>query len=355
MILTLLSTYSFAALITSASAMSEVNYHHIASLPSHNLLVTANEKDLVEDDSVRAHAMAYQPADYLQFTSSSVEELIGWGAISGMVADAKQAGKVYAVNDSFYKMQPTIFEIDTRQKPAQITKVIPVTRGGLPAQKLDMEGITLDGKGGFWIASEGRTGRNIPHALYNINAKGEITAEVGLPKALMKVEKRFGFEGITRVGDTLWMAVQREWKDDPKRHVKLMAYNTKTGEWGAVHYPITESKRGWVGLSEITAHGDYAYIIERDNQLGDAALIKRVYKVALADMKPAKLGGRLPVVKKQLVRDLVPDFKSFNGNVQEKVEGLAVDVNGEMFICTDNDGEDDSSGETLFWSAGKVK
>jgi len=331
----------------------------LVAIPSRNLLVSANEKDFIEDGGVRAHVMVYQyqdaPAVYPTLTSAGADELIGWGAISGMVADADTAGKIYAVNDSFYSMQPTFFEIDATQTPAKIIKAIRVTRGGAPAQKLDMEGITLDGKGGFWIASEGRTDRVIPHALYNVNAEGQIKAEIGIPAELMAVEKRFGFEGITKVGDTLWMPVQREWKDDPKHHVKLVAYNTKTKEWGAVHYPKATPKTGWIGLSEIVAHGDYAYIIERDNQIGAAAVTKKIYRVALADMKPAKLGGALPVVKKELVRDLIPDLQSFNGYVQDKVEGLAIDADGEMFVSTDNDGIDDHSGETFFWSVGKVK
>lgn len=331
----------------------------IVAIPSRNLLVTANEKDLVEDNGIRAHVMIYEyqnaPANYPQLTSAGAEELIGWGAISGMVADAKTAGKLYAVNDKFYAMQPTIFEIDATQKPARITKAIPVTRDGSPAQKLDMEGITLDDKGGFWIASEGRTDRDVPHALYNVNAKGEIQQEIELPPELITIEKRFGFEGITKVGDTLWMSVQREWKDDPKHHVKLVSYNIETKKWGAVHYPKTEPEKGWVGLSEITAYGDYAYIIERDNQIGATAITKKIYRVALTEMKPVKLGGKLPIVRKELVRDLIPDLQSFKGYVQEKVEGLAVDVTGEIFVSTDNDGVDDHSGETFFWSIGKAK
>ena len=109
---------------------------------------------------------------------------------------------------------------------------------------------------GFWLASEGRSDRVILHALYNVNAKSAIKKEVGLPPELMAVEKRFGFEGITRIDDTLWMAVQREWKDDPKHHVKLVVYNPETKKWGAVLYPKASPEKGWVGLSEITAHGD---------------------------------------------------------------------------------------------------
>ena len=72
-------------------------------------------------------------------------------------------------------------------------------------------------------------------------------------------------------------------------------------------------------------------------------------------MVPAPLGGDLPVVSKEEVRDLIPDLKSLtNGYVVDKVEGLAFDAAGDAWIVTDNDGVDDSSGETLFWSPGKL-
>jgi len=329
------------------------------AIPSRNLFVTANEADLIEDGGVRSHVMIYELQDavpaYPQLTSAGADELIGWGAISGMVADTN--GIVWAVNDSFYGFQPTIFKIDTTTTPATIIDQIPVTRqNGDPAQKIDMEGITLDGEGGFYIASEGRTGRVIPHAIYHVNADGVIQfrdGEIGLPPELMAVERRFGFEGITKVGDTLWMAVQREWADDPENHVKLVAYNLETEEWGAVLYPKAAPDTGWVGMSEIVAHGDYVYVIERDNQIGAAAVTKMVYRIPLADMVPAALGSDLPVVSKQEVRDLIPDLQALNGYVVDKVEGLAIFEDGTAWISTDNDGVDDSSGETYFWSPGK--
>ncbi len=330
------------------------------AIPDRNLLVSANEVDLIEDGGVRAHVMIFEYAEgaaqYPQLTSEGADELIGWGAISGMVAD--EDGMIYAVNDSFYSFQPSIFKIDPSQTPARIVDVIRVHRqNGAAAQKLDMEGITLDGKGGFYVASEGRTDRVIPHAIYHVEADGLIKdrkGEIGLPAELLAVEKRFGFEGITKVGDTLWMAVQREWKDDPKNHVKLVSYNLDTKEWGAVLYPKAEPAKGWVGLSEIVAHGDWFYVIERDNQIGSNAVTKKVYRIPAADMVPAALGGDLPVVSKELVYDLVPDLQSFGGYVVDKVEGLAIMPDGTAWVSTDNDGVDDSSGETFFWSIGKM-
>lgn len=328
------------------------------TIPSRNLLVSANEADLIEDGGARAHVMIYEyqdaPAAYPHLTSEGADELIGWGAISGMVAD--KDGIVWAVNDSFYGFQPSIFKIDTTQTPARIVDVIRIERVSGPAQKLDLEGITLDGKGGFYVASEGRTERLIPHAIYHVSAEGKIAnlkGEIGIPPELAAVEMRFGFEGITKVGDTLWMAVQREWKDDPANHVKLVAYNLETNEWGAVHYPKAEPATGWVGLSEIVAHGDFVYVVERDNQHDDRAVTKKIYRIPAAEMVPAPLGGALPVVSKELVVDLLPYLTSTGGYVLDKVEGLAITESGEMFVSTDNDGVDDHSGETMFFSIGK--
>ncbi|MFD0978129.1 esterase-like activity of phytase family protein [Tropicimonas aquimaris] len=333
------------------------------AIPERNLLVSANETDLGPDGGVRAHVMIFEMAEgdaaYPMLTSRGITmengAPVGWGAISGMVADAEVPGMIYAVNDSFYGMQPTIFKIDATDHPAKIVEAIRVTREGQPAQKLDLEGIALDGEGGFWLASEGRTDHVIPHALYRVDAEGAIEEEIGLPAELLAGETRFGFEGVTKIGDTLWMAVQREWGDDPKDHAKLVAYNLETGEWGAVHYPKAAPNSGWVGLSEIVAHGDWVYVVERDNLIGDAAVTKKVYRVPAAEMVPAALEGELPVVSKEEVRDLIPDLLQLNGYVQDKVEGLAIDAAGKIFVSTDNDGIDDHSGETLFFSIGMAE
>ena len=331
---------------------SGVSPEGYVTIPARNLLVSANEADLGEDGAARAHVMIYQMQDgapvYPHLTSAGADSLIGWGAISGMVAG--EGSTVYAVNDSFYGYQPQIFTIDTATTPARITAALDITRGGRPAQKLDIEGITLDGEGGFWLASEGRSDRLIPHALYHVDGRGRIRQEIGLPAELLAHETRFGFEGITKVGDWLWMAVQREWGDDPKNTVKLVAYNTLTQKWGAVHYPKTEPATGWVGLSEIVAHGDYVYVIERDNQIGDAAVTKKIYRIPAAEMVAAPLGGTLPVVTKEELRDLIPDLKATGGYVLDKVEGLAITPGGTVWVSTDNDGVDDHSGETMFWS-----
>ncbi len=338
---------------------SGISPESAVAIPARNLLATANEVDLGQDGGARSHVMLYELAEgeaaYPMLRSDIFDgKPIGWGAISGLVGDAERPGILYGVNDSFYGAQPMIFTIDATRKPAVITSALAVTRGGAAAQKLDMEGITLDSKGGFWVASEGDAAKLVPHGIYNVDAKGEIKSEVGFPVELLAGQTRFGLEGITSVGEgddlTLWMAVQREWKDDAKGTVKLVSYKPKSKEWGAVRYPLERTEAGWVGLSEITARGDYVYVVERDNQIGDKARLKKLYRVAIADLKPGPLGGELPVVKKEEVHDFIPDLKNAtNGYVVDKLEGFAFDASGKAFAVTDNDGVDDSSGETLFW------
>jgi DNA-binding beta-propeller fold protein YncE len=338
---------------------SGVSPEGAVAIPERGLLATANEADLSEDGLARSHVMVFameeEAARYPYLTSEGADDLIGWAAMSGLVADPAQPGIFYAVNDSFFGYQPRIFTIDATQTPARIVGAVDVTRGGFPAQKIDMEGIALDGEGGFWVASEGRTDRMIPHGIYQVNGAGEIVREIPFPAELLAQEIRFGAEGITLVGDTLWIAIQREWGDDPANMVKLVAYNLETGEWGAVHYPKAAPEGdGWVGLSEIVAHGDWVYLIERDNQTGGNAAIKLVTRVPLAEMVPAPLGGPLPVVTREVVRDLIPDLATNGGYVLEKIEGMAVDADGVGWLITDNDGVDDSSGETMFWSIGQM-
>lgn len=344
---------------------SGVGPEGLVAIPSRNLLVTANETDLVEDGGVRSHVMVYElgegPAAYPMIVAADDENgrPIGWGALSGLAADPKQAGKLYAVSDSVYRSQPAIFAIDATKQPAEIVAKTVITRDGRPAQKLDLEGVASDGEDGFWLASEGDAAKLTPNAIYHVNAKGEIKQEIALPAELLGKDGRFGYEGITTLGEghdlTLVTAVQREWADDARGEVKLLAYKPEAKEWSAVRYPLEKAEKGWVGLSEITAHDGKLYIVERDNQIGAEAKLKAVYAVALDDFAPAGLGGDLPLVKKTLVRDLIPDLRAAtNGYVVDKVEGFAIDAAGDAYVVTDNDGVDDSSGETLFLRLGNI-
>lgn len=325
------------------------------AIPKRGLIATANEEDMVKDKGARSHVMIYQWTNtaptypMIQSTMDNNNRPIGWGALSGLAADLNQAGTLYAISDSFYSAQPAIFTIDATQSPALIKDKIIITHGGRAAEKLDLEGIAVDPQGGFWLASEGNAEKSVPHQLLHVTKRGAIDQTVPFPAELLQHQERFGAEGIAIQGDSLWVAIQRPWKDDEKNTVKLLSYNTKTKQWGAVRYPLESAQKGWIGLSEITIYGDNAYIIERDNQLDSDVKVKRLYKVALSELKPAPLGSQLPTVSKTLVHDFLPELKAAKGYVVDKIEGFTIDASGQGYAVTDNDGVDDSSGETLFF------
>ena len=336
----------------------------LLAIPGRNLFVATSETDLHGEGGVAPHVMIYQRAERaapayptIRSAKNANGQPIAWGALSGLAADKAQAGKLYAVTDSVYAGAPRILTIDATRKPATITGEALVTRNGAAAEKLDLEGIAVAGDG-FWLASEGNPEKGLYNRLIKVDAKGAIQEEIAVPADLEKGAKNFGFEGVTVTGsgadETVWLAVQREWADDGKNAVKLLAYKPADKSWSAVRYPLDSAEAGWIGLSEITAAGDRVIIIERDNQIAEKAKMKKLYAVSMADMKPRALGGELSLVQKRLVRDLLPDLKAAKGYVLDKVEGFAIDAAGDAYIVTDNDGVDDSSGETQFLKLGKL-
>lgn len=129
-------------------------------------------------------------------------------------------------------------------------------------------------------------------------------------------------------------------------------YDLATQTWSFLFYPLdlpTSPNGGWVGLSEIMALGNNRFaVIERDNQAGPDATVKKIYRIDLT----GKADGS--VLSKTLVRDLLPDLRASKGHVLEKIEGLARLANGDVYIVNDNDGVDLGSGETQLIKLGKI-
>ncbi|CAM8669614.1 Phytase-like domain containing protein [Comamonadaceae bacterium] len=334
----------------------------LTAIPQRGLLAVASENDGAARSSVMIYQHGADAPAYptLMSSDSPAGPPIPWGAISGTTADRKQAGRLFAVTDSVYATT-RILEIDTNFTPALITNAMTVTKDGKPVG-YDGEGIAQRADGGFWVASEGDPDKKpapLRNLLLRLNAKAEVQEEIELPEALARHATRFGFEGVTVTGtgdqEVVWLAVQREWKDDPKGFTKILRYTPATKTWGVLHYPLeaTKAEGGWVGLSEITAVGsDTFVVIERDNQFGDSAL-KTLHSFSVAGLTAAAPGdAKVPVVTKRLLRNLVPDLQKPQGYVLDKVESFAVDSAGQAFAITDNDGVDGSNGETQFLRLG---
>lgn len=317
-------------------------------VPERNLFVVAAEKDDA-DEGFRSMINIYQleerEAGYPHIVSAG-DPPIGWGALSGLAADPEDPAKLYAVHDGFYA-HARIYTLDVSNRPAVIDGEIVLKRNGLPVD-YDLEGIAVATDGGFWAVAEGKPGisRNL---LLRIASDGSVEQEIALPSAVQASQKKYGFEGVAEAAaGKVYVAFQREWSDDPDGLVKIGEYDPQTGAWRFYYYPLEEAPvGGWVGLSELVALEDGGFaVIERDNQQGDKAMIKRLYHF---DTTTAlDLGEQYPVVSKTLLRDALPLMRASSIWVPDKLEGLAVAADGKAYLVTDNDGLDDATGETLF-------
>ena len=116
---------------------------------------------------------------------------------------------------------------------------------------------------------------------------------------------------------------------------------------------VTSSTGGWVGIGDITLlrDGDFL-ILERDNQGGPDAAIKRIYEISLGDLDG--IGGGVETVEKRLIRIILHGVSTCIGGLAlEKVEGLAC-LGGDVYIQNDNDAPEDSSGKTQFINLGSI-
>lgn len=361
------------------------------AIPTRNLLVVASESD-ARGDKIRSAINIYrydeQNESYPSLTSvdDNNTKPISWGAFSALTVSTSDENTFYTIDDSFYASNK-IFTIDNSASPARITQAITITDENdillnfadlssietdnifdavdlsamINADKsvnIDAEGIDLATDGGFWVASEGAgTIGNTQERpieklnfIFKISMQGVIEDVITLPTEVNDIQVRFGFEGIAEYNDKLYVTFQREWGDELNPRIGI--YDTLNRSWEFVQYPLDEvlsPNGGWVGLSDIASLDDGSFLIlERDNQGGPDARIKKIYSIDLTSAQPDT------VVNKTFVLNLIPALKATNALVYEKVEGLAVTQTGQLFIINDNDGVDDNSGETQLLNVGNL-
>ncbi len=356
----------------------------LLTIPRRGLFIAAAEED-DRGDKIRSAITLYeytkQAANYPAIISTDRPDgtPIPWGALSGLAADPDNANTLFTIHDSFYN-QARIYELDVSAKPAVIVDELVlkdtadllsainadmVNSDSIKTVNLDQEGIAVRRSGGFWVASEGNgtVGSSsrpfkTPNLILGVTTAGDIDQVISLPETTNARQVRFGFEGVTSTGtadnEILYVAFQREWADDPNNHVRIGRYDVTNNTWHYFYYPIdtpTSDQGGWVGLSEINALDDETFsVIERDNQAGDDATIKKTYTFTINSLIPSidttpGTTPAFPIVNKTLLRDLMPDLKATNGFVLEKIEGMAT-VGENLYFVNDNDGVDDSNGET---------
>lgn len=339
----------------------------LLAIPHRNLFVTAGEED-AREDGIRSVITIYRlepgrPTYPTIYSGNGPNGLpIPWAALSALAAHPALPHRLFTAYDSFFA-QSRIFEVDVQDAPVKITREIILRDREGNTVNLDVEGLAARRFGGFWVVSEGKgsvddPSRPVasPNLLLKVAHNGTILRQIELPAAVNALQRRFGLEGVASTGwgasEMVYVAFQREWVGDPDDRVRIGRYHPASDTWTFFYYPIdqpTSPNGGWVGLSEIVALGGGRFaVVERDNQAGTDARIKKIYEFSVSGLTPAPQGDVFPVVTKTDVRDLMPDLAADHGPILEKVEGMAVLRNGDAFIVTDNDGVDDSSGETQF-------
>lgn len=363
------------------------------AIPSRNLLIVASEEDNRGDkirSSLNVYKYDYLPATYptLQSASRYDGTPIPWSAMSGLSSDPMDQDTLWAVEDSFYASN-RIFKIDVSQSPARLIEEITIrdtndvfsaiTTSGATEDEasfddvdlaaminddktvnIDGEGVSKATDGGFWVASEGAgtltDTSNRPleklNFIFKTDAFGVIEDVITLPDSVNALQIRFGFEGVAEYNGKVYVAFQRAWEGESD--VRIGIYDIVGETWEFVTYELdaVESQDGgWVGLSDITSLGAGEFLIlERDNKGGPDAAIKRLYRVDV----DGDADNMITTGEKTLVRDLVPLLQSAGGLTYEKVEGLALMADGDVYIINDNDGVDDNSGETQLMNLGKL-
>lgn len=371
----------------------------VLAIPSRNLLVAASEEDSRADgfrSALNIYHYSTSQASYpaLVSTDNIDGTPIAWSAQSGLAADPQRESVLYSVDDSYFGSN-RIFTIDTQSHPARIIEdmlirdsndvlatltVAALEDASVPADhatrvdvfdeadlaaminadktlNLDPEGISRAADGGFWIVSEGSGTMgdvarpiNSVNLLFKLDRRGVIQQVFTLPDAMNNIQLRFGFEGVAEYDGLVYVAFQRAWGDQPEPRIGVL--NPADGSWEFYCYPldtVESANGGWVGLSDIAALGDGQFmVVERDNQSGPDAAIKRLYRFDVTGLNDGD------TLSKTLVRDLLGDLKNSGGLVPEKIEGLAITVSGDVWISNDNDGVDDNSGENLLLNLGQI-
>lgn len=230
---------------------------------------------------------------------------------------------------------------------------------------LDTEGITTDGKGGYWLCDEygpflinvDKRGRILtihgPQA-----AKGEKSIAGGLPNVLKWRQPNRGFEGLTRMPDGRIIAAVQSTLDingkskKQARFTRLVSFDPATGKTAMYGYPIDSeayAKNSDAKVGDIVAIDNQHILLIEQGSGKDDAMRNLIYKVDLSratDLsafdKPdeyAEFDDEKTLAQRGIklaAKTLAVDLRQL-GWQQEKAEGLALIDNKTLAVTNDND------------------
>jgi hypothetical protein len=373
----------------------------LLAIGERDLFVVACEAD-DRGDGIRSTLMIYERSTEPNYpTLASVDRAgtgvpIPWGALTGLAAEPLDPNTVYAVHDDTYQ-RSRVLAIDRSGPLAKIVDEVELRdpKGQLWVQlwltgaifgndapdfsidaiinadksvNLDLEGITLDANGDFWMVTEGRGETvggvsvdgeefELPNFIVHATRDGVIQQVYRLPFPVDDDQGPDGFTGLAVVGRFVYVAFQRAWEadGDPAEFTRIGRFDTTANDWKFAYYPLdlpASPDSGKIGLSELVHMGgdDFA-VIERDSGVGPDASTKRVMGFSIAGVNWLSYHSvpNLTVLDKHLVKDLVVDgvWAPWAGLVPGQVDGMTLLQGGAALIVNDNQGVDDNNGETL--------
>ena len=265
--------------------------------------------------------------DTLPVSCLRVSSSLPWGALSGLSADPQRPGILYSVHDRNLH-EPAIYVLTDQARIVRRLN-IQAPPAHLP---YDFEGIAKRAAGGFWLASEGKGRRGIPNRLVRVDDLGRVVQTVPLPAVMQRQATQAGFEGIATQGrgrdERVIVAVQRPWPDDPPGMVKIAEYRPTENRWRLYHYPL-DLKKG-VGISALSPYGNGFAALERDNRSLRKSRLKRIYTFELDENST--------LITKHLHTDLQRHINTWSCSNRGKLEGMAFDRWGHLYLVDDDDG-----------------
>jgi hypothetical protein len=367
----------------------------IVAIPSRNLLAVSNEAD-ARVNKFRSSISIYQnsglPATYPNLLSEprTTNTFIPFSALSGLAASPPFGSASPSTTTTLYTIEDSAF-LSSRIMTIEVTSAGPPYKvktelrirdnsgflnasfagfpsvsptGRINADKtvnIDPEGIavSLTDPSTVWVVSEGAgTGPSsitLPNQLLRVRlSDGNILSVVNLPSAVSALQTTNGYEGVAEYGNWVVITFQRAWTGETNPRLGL--YNYVTATWKFLFYtldPYVSPLTGFTGLSDISSIGNGKFLIlERDSNGGFDANIKRLYEIDLGS--DLNLIAENTTVTKTLKLDMIPILSTKFGLIPEKVEGLAIDASGNVWVNNDNDGVVNNAGEQQLVSMGPL-
>lgn len=230
----------------------------------------------------------------------------------------------------------------------------PIDTLGRPLPKslegLDIESITRDAQGNYWLCEEYRPSilkvskqgrilkRYVPK---NSLSDGELaalkklwgneTVSDSLPELFGQRRSNRGFEGITFHNGLIYAALQSPLKKGEEL-IPWLEFDPQSEKSSILYYPLTDKKVDKIG--DLASRGSEILVIEQNSKTGDEG-IKMIYSVTGFEKRDHKIQEK--ILNKKLLVDLgkLPGYgQSFD---HEKLEGLAAISPERLAVIHDND------------------